>query len=130
MKSNLISESFTGLQDKLYDKLNEFSHSHKILGRMCSVPVSVLDVTLDTVKMPVRIIECVAMAAINLIGAAFFDKYTLKDALAHTDWALGVTANIPVKVVMMPLKIAFQFFAILINPEKVQSINYFKKTFA
>jgi len=129
MKSHLVLKTVTDLQDGIYSKLNNFSQSNKIAGRFFSIPISILDVVLDTLKTPLAAIEFVAMVAINLIGAAFSNKYTLKDALAHTEWALTGIACTPVKLVMAPIKIAFQFFAILVNPEKVQSINYFKPTF-
>lgn len=69
------------------------------------------------------------MAAINLIGAAFSTKFKLKDALACTEFTLGAAVNTPVKIVTAPFKIIFQLFAIIINPEKVQSINWYRPTF-
>ena len=129
MKSHEVQVCFTDLQGKLYSKLNNFSRSNEILGRLCSIPVSILDVALDTLKTPLSAIEYLAMAAINLIGALFSKKYTLKDALANTEWTFAAIANTPVKLFMAPIKIVFQFFAILIHPEKVEPIDYNKSTF-
>lgn len=139
MRTYFVNQKISELQDQLYSKLNNFSQSNKTLGRFCSIPVSILDVALDTFKSPLGAIEYVAMAAINLIGAAFskeftlkgftFKELTLKDALGCTEFALGAAVNIPVKLVVAPVKIIFQFIAIIINPEKVQSINYLKPTF-
>lgn len=123
MRPYLVQKHLGNLQGSLYFKLNNFSQSNKIAGRFCSIPISILDVALDTLKIPLTTIESVARASINLIGATFSNEYTLKDALAYTERALGSIAVIPVKLVMAPIKITFQFFAIIINPEKVQSIS-------
>ena len=129
MRSSFVYQKATELQNNLYSKLNNFSETNEALGRFCSIPVSILDVGLDTFKLPLSVIECVAMAAINLIGAAFSTDFTLKDALASTEFALAAVANTPVKLVIAPVKIIFQCFAIIINPQKVQSINWQKPTF-
>ena len=129
MDSHLVELYFINLQNTIYCELNVFSKSNKIAGRFCSIPISLLDVGLETLKTPLSAIEFVAMAAINLIGAAFSTEYTLKDALLLTGRALDRIATIPTKLVMAPIKIAFQLFAIIINPEKVQSINSQNPTF-
>jgi hypothetical protein len=117
------------LQDKLYSKVNEFSEKNKILGRLCSMPLSILDVTLDTFALPLQLIESVYMAAMNLFKAAFFRGNKLKNALIHTESALRSARAIPVTIAVAPVKIIFQIFAIIINPQKVQSINNGNPTF-
>lgn len=136
MKTRLIAMHCENVQDCIYNKLNDFSKSHPILGRLSSIPVSLLDVTVGTLQSPLSAIECIAMAAINLIGAAFSRigaafsrKYTLKDALANVEVSLANLANTAVKLLMTPFKIIFQTSAIIINPQTVQSINYNKPTF-
>lgn len=129
MRTYFFHQKIVNLQDELYSKLNNFSQSNKTQGRFCSIPVSILDVALDTFKSPLAAIEYLAMAAINLVRAAFSKQFTLKDALACTEFALGSAVNIPVKLVLAPVKIIFQLFAIIMNPEKVQSIHYQNPTF-
>ncbi len=153
MRTYFVTKQITNLQETLYAALNGLSQTHKTLGRFCSVPVSILDVGLDTLKSPLGVIEYVAMTAINLIGAAFFKNVKLKDVLAYTNWTsndffcseearftlkdvlvstehtLIAAANLPVKLVVAAPKIIFQFFAIIINPEKVQSISLEKPVF-
>lgn len=129
MKSFLVREVTVSLQDGLYDKLNKFSRSHAILGRFCAVPVSLLDVGLETLRTPLSAIHCVAMAAINLIGAAFSEKFTLKDVIFFVEGALGNALHTPIALAMAPIKLIFQFSVIIINPEKVNSINPFNPTF-
>ncbi len=128
MRSNFIQDKTTELQNNLYSQLNKFSQTNKTLGRFCSIPVSILDVALDTLRSPLHAIEQVAMVAINLIGAVFSTEYSLRDALFSTESALASAVNTPVKLAMAPFKIIFQLFAIIINPEKVHPLNYQKKT--
>ena len=124
MRLHLVETYFKYLQDEIYYKLNTFSKSNKIAGRFCSIPISILDVGLETLKIPLSAIENIARAAINLIGAAFSTKYTLKNALLHAELAVGLIALTPAKLVLAPINIVFQLFAIIINPEKVRSIAH------
>ncbi|MBS4168180.1 hypothetical protein [Parachlamydia sp. AcF125] len=128
-----VRASYT-LQAKLYDHLNEFSQSHKILGRFSALPIALLDVACDNLEIPVNAIEQIAMAALNLVGTVFSLKsalagkpanYNLKDALRCAEWGMGSVVCIPVKLALAPAKIIYQFFAILICPEKVQSCSSF-----
>lgn len=122
MITNYVVLKTTIFQKELYSKLNNFSQTHKTMGRFCSIPVSVLDVAIETSKAPIGSIECLAMAAINLVGLAFSKKFTLKDALINAEFTLISIVVTPVKLATAPLKVIYQLFAILINPEKVQSI--------
>lgn len=126
---NLASKYVDRTQNRIYSNLNDISKSNKMAGRLCAIPISILDVGLDSLRTILTAIECVAMAAINLVGAAFSDEYTLKHALAHTELTITSSMLIPVKLIMAPIKIVFQFFAIMIDPETVQPIDYAKPTF-
>lgn len=121
-----IGREIDKLQNEIYSKLN---NSNKLLGRLCSIPVAVLDVALDTSKISLYVIDHIALALINLVGAAFSKECTLKDALLYTEGTFRLAAIIPVRVAFVPVKIIFQIFAIIINPKKVQSINYENPTF-
>ncbi len=129
MRTLYVNQIQVKLQYSLYSNLNDFSQTNKILGRFCSIPVSVLDIALDVLSIPLITIEYVAWAAINLIGVVFSKKFSLKDTLICTELALVSVLFIPVKLVLAPFKITFQFFAIIINPEKVMSINWMNPTF-
>lgn len=117
------------LESKIYSNLNAFSNSHPLLGRLCALPVSIIDIAIETVAISIAAIESIATAAFHLIGLAFSKKCTLKGALAHTESTLLLITSIPVKLIMALPKIAFQFFAIIIAPEKVQYFNYCGPTF-
>ena len=120
MRSYFIEGSFTRLQNNIYSKLN---NSNKIAGRFCSIPISILDVGLETLKRPLSAIESVAMVAINLIGAAFSNECALGDALSHTISAGEYIAFTPLQFIMAPFELVFQLFAGMINPKNAKSIN-------
>lgn len=130
MRTYFIPEITTRLQENLYVKLNKFSQKNKTSGRLLSIPVSILDVAIDTLRTPLSTIEFVAMLAINTIGASFSKEYELKDSLICIEFALCSFVETPIKLAVAPLKIFFQFFAIIIDPTKVQSINFLKPTFS
>ncbi len=107
------------IQTRLYEKLNDYSKSHSVLGRLCSLPVSFLDIGLETAKPPLWAIESVAMIAINLVGMVFSKKFSLKDALFHSEMAFTQTLSTPVRIIYSPIKFCYQFFAILIDPSNI-----------
>lgn len=110
------NKTIQGWQKKIYTWLNK---RDAFTGRLASLPVALVDVALDILK-PLAAIEDLAWAAINLIGALFCDEnFALKHALLLTERGLSRVAQIPVKIVMAPYKVAFQFAAILIDPKKV-----------
>lgn len=129
MKANTVFTKTRDCQDVLYKELNNYSEKHKVLGRLCALPVSLIDVTMDVLKVPLVVIENVAKAALNLIGAAFFKDCNIKDALYNVEIAAVNFVCIPIKLGMAPLKIVYQFFAILIDPTKVQSSYSLNPTF-
>ena len=113
------------IQNSLYESLNFFSEQYPLLGRLSGFLIAPADVLLELIEYPLSTIECVARVAIHLIGAAFsYKDYTLKYALGYAELAIVRDAALPMVFFMAPIKIAFQFFAILINPKKVHSINY------
>lgn len=118
------------VQEAIYCNLNLYSKNHEISGRMLSIPVAILDVTLDTLCSPVQSIQLLANTVMNLLGAAFSNNYTLKKALLFGEYSLNSAAITPVKLATAPFKLVFQVFAGIICPEKVNSIAFldaFKK---
>ena len=114
MRSNTVDHNVGKLQQDLYLKLNKFSQKHNILGSASAIPVAAADVgKSDTLKTPLKIIEGVAMTAINLFGAAFrFYNCTVKLAIFDAQSTLVGIVSTPVAVVMVPIKFAYQMFAI------------------
>lgn len=123
MRTFNLTEQVSGMQAVLYINLNEYSESHKILGRFRSVPVAILDVALETFKTPLNVIQGIALAVINLVGAVFSDECHLKDALYCAEKALANAVLIPIKFGIAPLKLVFQIFSGMIDPENLQPFH-------
>jgi hypothetical protein len=117
------------LQGQLYSRFNAFSQENPNWGRVCAIPVSLADVALETIKSPLAVIENIALAIINFLGAVgsvgykFKNSYTLKESLMTAQMALCHVVTTPVAIFMAMPKLAFQFFAIVIDPKTVQSIT-------
>jgi len=124
MRYNSPSQTITTMQDNLYNKLNSFSKQNKSEGRLCSIPVCIIDIVLDITKTTVIAIEELFHALIHLSGA-ISSSDELKLALYHAEKAWLTKVQIPVKIAIAPVKIFFQFFAIAIDPESVEPFcNY------
>ncbi len=107
------------VQDHLYMDVRNFAKHHKTLGRCIAIPVALVDVTLETLRLPLQAIEDIAMTAINLIGKVFSSpKCHLKHALMNIERSLMHAADIPIAVVMAPFKLLYQSLAIVIKPEE------------
>jgi len=120
-----LIDSISETQNNLYDKLNCFSSTDKTAGRIIAIPVGISDVVLDTLKTPLCAINNIYLIAINLIGSAFYQRFSLKRALKNTELALQNISAIPVKLAMAPIKLIFQIFTGIINPTQVSSIKNF-----
>lgn len=108
-------------QTTLYEALNKLPEPE---GRRWAVPVALADTGLYLLRAPLALIENVAFAIINLVGAASSSsKFTLKDALHHTSFALSNIANIPVTLIMTPLHLFHQIVAGLSDPKHVESFD-------
>jgi hypothetical protein len=126
------------LQDSLYSGLNEFSIRHGILGRLASIPVSIIDVALDLVQTPFLIAERVIRAATNVFGVALNAPLSLcgaygvcglgcasvKNVLQHVEFALNTTLTTPGRVVMAPFKIVYQLGRIAYDPVTAKSYDH------
>jgi hypothetical protein len=110
-------------QNSLCSEVVSFSHKHENLARLASIPVSVLDVALDTVALPLKAIQELAIAIINLLGAAFATRYTIRNALFGLQYGLGSAALFSVSVAMAPLKIFYQLVSIAAAPGSAKSIH-------
>lgn len=113
-----VSSKALEKQVENYEKYNEYSEKHKGRGRLLALPVAILDVALDTFKVPIEAVYQIALAIINLIGSMFSKQHSLKDALGCTEFALKFALTTPVLVLMAPFKIFFQTIVNLIDPER------------
>lgn len=69
MKSRIVEHYCSYAQHSLISKVSAAS---LCTGRLLALPVMVLDVTLETVKWPLALIEAAAFAAINLAGVVLY----------------------------------------------------------
>lgn len=69
MKSRIVEHYCSYAQHSLIAKVSDAS---PCTGRLLALPVMILDVTLETVKWPLALIEAAAFAAINVGGAALY----------------------------------------------------------
>lgn len=112
MKSNIVDALASKLQNLMYDELECNS---KPTNTALSIPVVIADVAIETLKIPLRVVESVALAVLNFLGAAFYKNYSLKDTLWNVERALTDTVTFPIAVALAPLKLLYQFFEILRN---------------
>jgi hypothetical protein len=120
MRSDLATGYAVENQLKVYHAHRNLSQQNQFNGRLLAVPVAMLDVMLSTGKVPLSVIEHLAVAVINLLGAAFSDKCAIKDALSSFELACISMASTPVQILLAPIKFVFQVCIILIDPVKYQ----------
>lgn len=123
MRSDWVSGCLVEMQLDAYQAHKAFSKKHQFLGRLCGVPAAMCDVIYDT-SVIWSAVEHLAFAAINLVGAAYSNKCTIKDAIFNFEVACMETASFCIKMVLFPIKFLFQVCIILINPVKYRPINY------
>jgi hypothetical protein len=125
MRSETVGYNVLKLQNDMYSKYKEYIKSHPNLVYPAAFTVAAIDVALDTLKTPLLVIDNLAMAVINLFGAAMYKPncYT-RLALAYTQTALANVFCTPVACAMVPLKFAFQVFDILRKPQAAGTINF------
>jgi hypothetical protein len=128
LKDSYSKSHTTHLQNNIFYSLNSFSIKHPVLGRFFAIPVSLLDVTLEILKFALNIIENIAVTMRSLLGSNE-PKTGVKLGLLNLEKTLSSFCAIPAKVLMAPIKFAFQTCAILIDPTQVNSINKYKYTF-
>ena len=125
MRSTTVDHNLSKMQQAMYSKLHLFSLDHNILGRASAIPVAAADVTLETLKTPLKVIEGVAMTMINLLGTACFYGCSIKFAMAQAQYALNGIACTPAAAVMVPFKLVYQILVTVADPKHAKSIDYY-----
>lgn len=103
--------------------LNDFSERHPVAGRLLSIPISLIDVTLELVKSPILVVDSVANAILCLVDPRERTPANAKKALNHAEIALKEVWSIPITVLVAPIKFVLQTGAILRDPTTVSSIR-------
>ncbi len=123
MKTYYVEVYISKAQVKLYESLQAWDRKHKSLGYIGSVPVAFIDITLETLKSPLQIIEGLALAIINLLGGLFHEECTVKGSLKSMDKALTFTGHTPVAIVLAPFKFAHQAVSNVYDPKHATPYN-------
>ncbi|CCB85288.1 putative uncharacterized protein [Parachlamydia acanthamoebae UV-7] len=110
----------------IFKKYNAFSNSHKHLGRLLAFSVAILDISVETGASPLRSIQFLAVAAINLARAPFSSKYTFKNSIKYFERSMVEAANFPIKVFLAPAKIFYQTIIIMKDPRRAYYFDYKK----
>lgn len=121
MDKTITYDVCSAWQEKMYNRLNHFSRDHSILGRLGTIPVAIGDTILETLSIPVIMIEHVAKTALHLLFAFFSENYTFKGAIENAELALQAAGAIPGRILVAPFKLVHQILAGLIDPVNVQS---------
>jgi hypothetical protein len=121
MRTIIVDHYGARLQQAMFHEVN----AHPVVACLGIIPIALLDVAIDTMRYPLRAIECVAMAIINLLGAVFTSNCEIKDALIGLESGLAHGLSVIGAVAMAPLKVLYQIFAIALSPSTVKSIDYF-----
>ncbi|KAF3361691.1 hypothetical protein PHSC3_001814 [Chlamydiales bacterium STE3] len=129
MKPVFLTYQIDRLQDKHYEKLNKFSVAHPLVGRVVAFSIVLSDVGLNALKHVACLIESVALVPFNLIGGAFYPKYSLKDSIFCLEVSASIAFSLPVRFLLVPVKLISQIFAAVIHPDRVQSIRNDHLTF-
>jgi GDP-D-mannose dehydratase len=125
MRSATVDHNLAKLQQDMYGLFNAVSQDNNVLGRVFAIPVAAVDVALETFKAPLRTIEAVAMAAINLLGATRFSSCTVRHALFYAQTSFNYALSVPVAVLMAPILFVYQSCVALWDPENIKSISLY-----
>jgi hypothetical protein len=123
-----FSKNICIIQNGMYDKLNSFCAGHPTLGptlgRLGAFTVAPVDVFLNTLKAPLSAIEDLALAVINLLGAALSNKCSIKFAIFYTEACITQVAQTAISLVMAIVKLVYQVCIILLDPSKARPVYY------
>src|ERR1700730_1773202 len=110
MLTQKLTEGVNSLQNGMYLYLNNPAKINLTYARFLAIPISLVDTILDTIKLPIHIIEDVSLVAINIFGAALHESCSLNDAVCHTGLLVFCAISLPVQLIIAPGKIFYQMY--------------------
>jgi hypothetical protein len=121
----MFAEKYLNLaQVKMYEVQGAYAKIHPNMGRISVIPVAVIDVVCEILKAPIGAIERIVVAALNLIGFLFSSKFTFKEFIFSAEMGLKTMLNFPITVCLVPVKLIYQIFAGIYDPQNCKSIAY------
>lgn len=111
------------IQKNLYDGVHLVAEYYPLRSRLLAIPVSILDIGLDALKWPLGSVEYAFWAAVHMLAAPFFAKYTVKKSLLLICASLNYSAAAIVAYDrdIAGMKVAYQMFFTVLDPRKAKS---------
>lgn len=124
------------LQNIPYRNLNAYvnarpdSFVRAVNARIISIPLAFLDVSLESLKTPLAAIEYLILSALNLLGVLFSPenwmkehKYSMSKTFVNFEHGVNHVAQTGALVIIAPLKLTYQLFASVLDPNTIESTN-------
>jgi hypothetical protein len=99
-------------------------HSLQIVGRITAPFIALADTLADTFAHPMKAIDHLARAVLNVLGCLFVKGYSMRNALGHAELSLRFVGSTIPAVVAAPVKFVYQTLAIMYNPKMAQTIHH------
>jgi hypothetical protein len=100
MESNLTEYYIKQAQNALYMEYHAFSKSHYYMSKLCYLPAKGVDVTLESLKIPLSAAEKIVVATYNLLGTRFDDRCNIEDAVLNMKYVYMNMTSLPVSVLL------------------------------
>lgn len=121
---NYLIRQIESLQNQMYDEFHEIVEARPIQSWALVLPISVLDIGSDIIKSPLYVINSLGKAAIEMFGALWSSRCTLKKSVRLLEGAAINLIGIPVHLVFAPIKITLQVLAIIRDPIGVRPFDF------
>jgi len=127
-----VSHRIASAQDSLYQSQQNFGAKSN-LARFTALPVAVADISLETIKPTIRIIENLVNGIIDFVGALISTKFSFDhvyECFVGREGAIpreGVPHEIKESlsaIVKAPFSLIYQIFASIKDPEHSRSIRF------
>jgi hypothetical protein len=88
-----------------------------IKERFLAIPVSIIDIGLDVLRLPIQTVECAFRSVLHLLAAPFSSEHTVKKSIKFAYMALSRLAITPVAADFAKFKIVYQIFYTFLTPQ-------------
>lgn len=130
MKMMVVEICASQLQDCMYEPLHNYAHKQPCLTRSAAVWVALGETAIDTLKLPLQVIEGLALAIINLLGVLLCaDQWTIKGFLLNVEKMGTCAGRIPGAAVLAPFKFVYQTVMILSAPQEAHGFYCMERYF-
>lgn len=110
-------------QYDMYGPITKKAQKHPTIAAVACIPAAFAEITLETLKSPLQIIEGLALVIINLLGMLFHKECTFKHLLLNLDKTFTFTIHTPVAFALAPFKFIYQAVCNFKNPKYAKCYN-------